>query len=499
MRIIIYFGIDIGTSNCKCTAFNADGSQVAESSKEYVKVPGQMGLDPERLFSDVCEVIGECAKQIEKTGDKNKISSITVSSFGESFTALDKNGHTISDIIVYSDNWGRNEVEILRKKIPNIAQIAGAKPNSFYALPKMTHILKTRPDIEKNLWKFLQVADYIIYRLCGETVIDYSLACRALTFDVLNQSWSEEILSAAGISSDKLSTPVPAGSIAGVIHKNLAEILNLPENTKIVVGVHDQVASATGAGTLREGEAVVGTGSVECITPVFGSPILEPDFLERNFACIPHVVPGKYVTYAFALTGGSMLSWFRDRIVPHLRPIAEEKNCSVYDLLNESCPDEPSDLLVVPHFGGSGTPELDPLALGTVTGFSMTTGLPEIYRAILEGLCFELRYNRDQLDLFDISFSSLRATGGGTRSDIWLQLKADILNIPVSPLSNSNAGTTGSAMLAAVAAGEFKSLDKAAEVFVKVREPFLPNDKITGYYDEKYEKYKKIRQISTIR
>jgi ribulose kinase len=175
-------------------------------------------------------------------------------------------------------------------------------------------------------------------------------------------------------------------------------------------------------------------------------------------------------------------------------PIAEKRGCSVYDLLNENCPATSSDLLVVPHFGGTGTPELDPFALGTITGFSMSTGLPEIYRAILEGLCFELRYNRDQLELCDISFSTLRATGGGAKSDVWLHLKADILGVPVAPLKSADAGSAGGAMLAAVTLSEFKNLKEAAEAFVKVRDPFLPDPQNKQYYTDKYEKYKKIRR-----
>ena len=487
---IIFLGLDIGTSSCKCSAFAANGILLAESFKEYAKAPEQTGLNANQLFFDVCEVIGACAKQT----NQGEIAALTVSSFGESFAAIDKSGEALSEIVLYTDTKVDDEVSILQKKVPDIGQIAGAKPNSFYALPRMMHMIKTHSEIEEKTWKFLQVADFVIYKLCGETVIDYSLACRSLAFDLMNLTWSKEILSAAEINADKLSNPVCAGMVAGKLKKELAAKLNLPESTKIVVGTHDQVVSAVGAGALGLGEAVVGTGSVECITPVFGAPNLSFDFIERNFACIPHAAKGKYVTYAFTLTGGSLLSWYRDRLVSHLIPIAKEKGCSVYDLLNESCPQKSSDLLIVPHFGGTGTPELDPFALGTITGLSMASGLPEIYRAILEGLCFELRYNRDQLALCDISFFSLRATGGGAKSEIWLKLKADILNIPVCPLKNADAGTIGGAMLASVSMGEFKTLEEAAKVFVKVREPILPDAKSSEFYDGKYEKYKQVRK-----
>ena len=484
---IICLGLDIGSSSAKCAAFSIEGEMLAESTVEYNKL---LTNKADELFSYVCTVIRDCAGKIKDNGD---IASITVSSFGESFAAVDRRGSALSDIVTYSESWGEGEVDLLLRKVPDIGRIAGANPKTFYALPKIMCLLKTRPEIKSDLWKFLQIMDFIIYRLSGETVIDYALACRALAFDVINRRWSDEILAAAGIGKDTLSDPVPAGTIAGEIRESLARSLGVPANTKIIAGAHDQVATAIGAGVLSAGEAVIGTGSVECITPVFDHPILEPGFLEKNYACIPHAVHGKYVTYAFSMTGGALLSWFRDTLAIHLNAAAQAQGRSVYDLLNESCPPQPSDLLVIPHFGGTGTPELNQKAAGTITGFTLDTGLPDIYRAVLEGLCFEMRYNREQIADFGVNFNSLRATGGGARSDIWLQMKADIIGVPVTPLATANSGLTGGAMLAAVSLGAYDSLEEAAKKFVKVRDTFYPSDGPKGYYNDKYRRYQTLR------
>ena len=433
-------------------------------------------MNADDLFSYVCEVISGCAKQIESN---EEVASITVSSFGESFVPVRRDGSAITDFVIYTEVWGEREVERLLREAPDIGQIAGAKPNSLYALPKIMSLIRKRPEIENELWKFLQVADYVVYRLCGEAVIDHSLACRALAYDVTNKCWSEKILNVAGLDAGHFSKPVDAGTVAGEIRSSVADTLGIPRKTKIIIGPHDQVAMALGAGVLKAGEAAVGTGSVECITPMFDAPRLGMDFIDRNFACIPHVVPDIYTTYAFTISGGSLLSWYRNCFTPG----------QTYSQLNESCPRESSGLIVVPHFSGSGTPELDRLAVGKITGLTLSTTLPDIYRAILEGLCFELRYNRDQLAQCGIEFSSLRATGGGARSDIWIQLKADILGIPVVPLAYAHAGVTGCAMLAA------DSLDEAVKTFVKVKEPVYPNPSLFGYYNDKYEQYKELRTV----
>ncbi|MCL1808717.1 MAG: FGGY-family carbohydrate kinase [Clostridiales bacterium] len=489
--LIVFLGLDVGSSSCKCAAFAEDGKMLASSEKEYAKTPGQIGLDARVLFEYVCAAVRSCTEQVEAAGD---IVSVTVSSFGESFVPIDKAGRVLAPVAMYTDGDGAAETEFLRRNAAHIGRIAGAAPNCLYALPRMMQMLNTVPGLRDNLWKFLQIEDYVVFRFCGETVIDYSLACRALAFDVGGHCWSEEILETAGFGSHALSKPVPAGTVAGEMHDSLALALGLRKGVKIVSGMHDQVAAATGAGALRTGDAVVGTGSVECITPVFDSFIADDAFLNQNYVCVPHAVPGLYVTYAFTLSGGSLLSWYRDRLVPYLKPSAEAGNCSVYDLLNENCPSEPSDIIVVPHFGGTGTPELASPAFGTIAGLSMGSGLPEIYRAVMEGLCFEMRFNREKLKESGIEFSSLRATGGGARSPLWLQMKADVLDIPVETLETSDAGAVGGAMAAAVSLGAFRCLEEAASCFVKTGKLILPNRERTKLYDKKYSRYIKIRQ-----
>jgi len=466
---------------------------LASFGVEYAKAPGQVGMDAEALFSDVCAAIRGCVQQVEAAGE---ITAVAVSSFGESFVPIDKTGRALAPIAMYTDGDGIDETEALRRSAVPVGQIAGAAPNCLYALPRMMQMLKKMPSLKENLWKFLQIEDYVVFRLCGETAIDYSLACRALAFDVAGRCWSEEILKSAGLDEGMLSTPVATGTVAGEVHRSLAEALGLPQGVKIVSGMHDQVAAATGAGALKVGDAVVGTGSVECITPVFDRLITDGLFLSQNYVCVPHAVPGLYVTYAFTLSGGALLSWYRDRIVPHMKAFAEARGCTVYDLLNESCPNGTSDIIVVPHFGGTGTPELTSPAFGTIAGLSMGSGLPEIYRAIMEGLCFEMRYNRDKLKEFCIEFSSLRATGGGARSPLWLQMKADVLGVPVTALETADAGAVGGAMAAAVSLGVFSSLEEAASCFVKTGKQFLPSMEAAERYGEKYSRYVKLRQAT---
>ncbi len=485
---MLFMGVDVGSSCCKCAAFDENGTGLALTTANYKGWPGGAGLQPEALFDAVCEAVAGCWAAVkEQSGDAEGL-HLAVSSFGESFIPVDREGAALGPVSMYTEGLGGEQAEALLGRLPELPSICGAWPNPMYALPRMMRLLETQPGIQNRLWKLLQISDYVIYRLCGETVIDHSLACRSMALDVTKRCWSEEILSAAGMDASLLPTPVPTGAAAGKLLPRLADQLGLPENTTIVVGAHDQVVSALGAGAMEPGQAVVGTGSVECVTPVFDRPVLEEGYLRDNYALIPYPAGG-YVTYAFTVSGGALLQWYAERFTA---PGIDGKPC--YRSLDEGAAEGCGELLLIPHFLGSGTPELSPRDRGTISGLTLSMGPQDIYTAVLEGLCFEMMYNRQRLARYGIRYESLSATGGGARSGPWLQMKADALGVPVSSLKNPNAGAVGGAMLAAVTAGVYPSLREAAAAFARTDRGYEPNSARTAYFAEKYQRYIELRE-----
>jgi len=495
---MIFLGLDVGSSGTKCVAFSEDGRQLAVCYREYKTRAGQADMDAREMFASVCEVISGCAA--DPAVNKAEIASICVTSFGESFVPVDKNGNELSNIIMYTDKRGMAECQRIIDKVgyEKAKAIICAKPDSMYSLPKIVWTLENVEGVRENIYKFLLIGDYICFKLSGEAKINYSLACRAMAFDVENLCWSKELLDAAGIDASLLADPVPCGSVVGDILPSVADKLGIPSTVKVIIGAHDQVSAALGAGVLNAGEAVDGTGSVECVTPLFDKIIRTDGFADHNFVCIPNAAqPGLFCTYAFNFSGGVLLKWFRDCFASGLKPEAERRGVSVYRMLDESCPDTPTDVLVVPHFmGAGGTPDLVATAKGTITGMSMATTLPDIYRATMEGLTFEIAYNIEMLSKFGIGIKALRATGGGARSPIWLRIKTDILGLPITQLKTEEAGAAGCAMLSAVAMGKYANLKEAAEKFVILGDTYEPETKFASIYADKYAKYKAIREAA---
>ncbi len=476
---MIIGGLDVGTTGCKLTVYDDQGNYLYNSYKEYdvSRQSGEHEIDAEIIFDAVCDVIRDTASSYE-------LSAIGVTTFGETFVALDEDDNVLLPSMLYTDPRGGEECkklcELLGEK--RLTEIAGVKPHQMYSLPKMMWIKNNRPEIFAKVKRMLLMEDYIVYKLTGEACIDYSLAARTMALDIRNKCWSEEILRAAGIDKNLLSVPVPAFHVAGEMKEDVAECLGISRSVKIVNGAHDQVASAVGAGAFEVGQAVDGTGTVECVTPVFDKIPDHETLYEEGYSVVPYVFDGTYVCYALSFTGGATLKWFRDNL-------SEEKS---YAVLDSKVKSEPTGIMILPHFAGAANPYMDNDSKAAMIGLTLEHTASDIYQALMEGVTYEIMTNIEHLECFGITPEKLIATGGGASSDVWLQIKADILNRPITTLSAKEVGACGTCMMTGVAIGIYKDLFEAKKAFVKEKKTFLPNPENVKKYQRYYQAYKKI-------
>lgn len=488
---MISLGIDIGGTGCKCVAFRDDGTQLAIAYTEYPLVAGQVNLPPDTLTTSVFQVIARCTAQLE---DRHDITSVTISSFGESFVAVDELGNALTDILLYFGNTESTEFSRLIQTIgeEKFMKIARILPDASYSLSKM---LYTQKVADRPVWKYLFVAGFMAYRLTGKTYADVSLACRSLLYDVENRCWSKDLLEACGIAESTLPEVLPTGGKVGTILPEIATLLGLPHNVQVVMGSHDQIVNALGAGVANVGDAVDTSGTCECITPLFASIPESLDFQKNNFACVPYLEDRGYVTYAYNISAGSVVRWYRDALAGYLSAEAQQQNKSIYDLINEHCPQTPTNLMILPFLQGmGGTPDVDAGATGLIAGLTTQTRLPDIYRAILEGVTFEMRYNQEKLNENGVFIDRLLACGGGARSPIWLQIKADILGCRIIPVKSDETGAMGSAILG-LAAVTGETPFEIAKRFWQYGEPIQPNPEHQAIYNKKYKMYKTLRSL----
>lgn len=484
-------GIDVGTTGCKAGVFSADGRCLAHAYREYHilhKQPGWAELDSKEVMACVREVIHETALAARP---EDAVTALSVSSMGEAMTPVSRNGEILGGSILSSDIRGGDLLAVNLKGMSrdDFYQINPNIPGPNYSLPKLLWIKKNTPDLYDQADYFLLWADMVAFMLGCEPVTSHSLANRTLLFDILREDWSDALLSLNGIDRAKLPLPRPAGTIVGKVSSKAAADFGLSKGAAVVLGGHDQCCNALGAGAIEAGSAVCGIGSFECITPVYDHIPDQNYMLKCGLNVEHHLVAGRYVSFLYN-QAGLLVKWFRDTFAA-----ADQRSCakgeSIYDKLTAEMPLAPTKLLVLPYFDMTGPPEYVANASGVIAGLKTNTTRGEILKAIMECETFYFMESLKALKQIGVNVTSLRATGGGSRSDQWLQIKADILGIPVIRPAVTEASLLGAALIAGVATKVFSTFGEGIGKFVRNDRVFEPNMANNGIYHERLKLYRR--------
>lgn len=479
-------GLDVGTTGCKIAVYDKEGILHATYYTEYDSTHSA-GLH-EINFNDVKAGVLSVLKQAVS---EFTIFALGVTSFGETFAMLDENDNILAPSMLYTDPRGEEQCDALSEKLgkEKLTIITGVEPNKMYSIYKIMWLRDNMPDNYSKCKKILLGEDFIVYSLTGKRQIDYSLAARTGAFDIREKVWYKEAFDSAQIPLSMMSEPVEAGTVAGYITGEIKNQLGIDFDIVIVNGCHDQVASMIGAGVFETGIAMDGTGTVECIPVVMDGIPQVLDVYKGGYSVVPFV-NDKYACYALSFTGGATLKWFRDNFAEIERKMCESENKNVYAYLDSKISEKPTDILVLPHFAGAATPYMDTDAKAAFVGITLETTKYDIYRALMEGTSFEMLINYNVLKKYTGDVREIRATGGGASSDVWLQIKADILGTMICSMSCKEVGCAGTAALAGTAVGMFDNLYSAVNMVSAVSKRYYPNHSNAKIYADKYLKYK---------
>lgn len=365
----------------------------------------------------------------------------------------------------------------------------GMRPHPVNALTKLLWLRETYPAIFQQTAKILTYEDFILGKLGGEPTIDYTMASRTMAFDLVDRRWSDTIHHALDLDASLWSRPASSGTAIGTISAAVAEELGLPAGLVLATGGHDQTCAALGAGAIREGLGVVSTGTAEVLSTALARPALTEAMFNGYYPCYLHVVDGMCFTFSLNHVGGILLKWWRDNFAAEE---AARDDADAYQLMDARMPAGPAPVLFLPHLNGSGTPTCDLQSKGAVVGLTLGTTRHDVAKAMLEGLTFELRNNLETLLNAGRRIDELVAVGGGAKSAVWLQLKADILNRPLRTLRCGEAACLGAALLAGTAAGVYRHLEEAVAQTVRYDREFAPISDRVAAYTERYATYRKI-------
>ena len=490
-----YMGIDIGQTGTKALVFDNKGNQIAYFYREYETLfprEGWAELDSKRVMESCFEVI----KEANTACKNNPVKAVAISSQGEAFTPVDKDGNILYNAMITSDIRSSTVLKKCTQELGSrkLYEKTGHTPHTMFSLFKLLWLKENEPEIFNKTWKFLCFEDLLQFSLGLNPHISWPLAARTMIFNIKQHKWDEEILNYAGISKDKLAVPVPSGIVVGNIKSNIAKSLGFKEKVNVVTAGHDQPVGALGAGVVEEGIAMYAIGTSEAVVPVFPTPVLSDKLYSSNLCTYDYTIEGLYTTVAFSLTGASILKWFRDEFGYEEVELSRKTGKNPYEIILEKIPKDPTRLLVLPYFTPSGTPYFDSDVSGAIFGLRLSTTREEICRALLEGVAYEIKLNLDILNETGIKIRGLIAIGGGAKSDIWLQLKADVLNKQITKVKVTEAASLGAAMLA-FAADQKKDIKTIIKEWVKIDKTINPITENGNFYNEQFKKYKGLYKL----
>lgn len=476
--------LDAGTTSLKGALFDLSGTMRYSCLQEYQlekPSPDIIELDAEIYWEAAKTVIAEILR--ETSVSPEEITALGVTSQGETLIILDRHGTPLRKAIVWLDNRAKDEADHIRETFGQrqVYHVTGQQDIvPAWPAAKLLWLRQHEPKVFKAAAKFLMVADYLIYRLTGQFATDHALNPSTLYYDLRKGCWWGTMLDLIGISSGQLPSLLNSGEVAGRITADIG----LSKKTEVTVAPIDQVAAAVGAGNIAPGMVTETTGCALAVCATVEHPVYDP---HMRIGLYRHAVPGLFVLMPWIPTAGMILRWFRDEFGDGLD----------YDALVESAaaiPPGSEGLILLPHFSGMNSPDVNPEAKGVLYGITPAHRKAHFVRAILESVAFALRDNVELLAESGIHCRDVTSLGGAARSTLWLQIKADILQRNIRVMHCEETTSLGTALLAAVGTGAFPNLETAIKAMVRSTVTISPNTENQNGYNAAFRTYQALNK-----
>ena len=474
---MLYIGIDLGTSAVKLLLMDADGTVKNIVSREYplyFPKPGWSEQKPEDWYQETMAGL----KELLQGSDTKQVAGISFGGQMHGLVILDENDEVIRPAILWNDGRTTEECDYLNQVIgkDKLSEYTANISFTGFTAPKILWVKKNEPEHFARIKKIMLPKDYIAYKLTGMHCTDVSDASGMLLLDVKKRCWSKEMCQICGITEEMLPELYESYECVGTIKPEIAKELSLPDTVKVAAGAGD---NAVATGTVGDGKCNISLGTSGTIfisSAKFG--------VDKNNALHAFCdANGAYHLMGCMLSAASCNKWWMDEIIRTKDYAAEQKNITK---LGEN------HVYYLPYLMGERSPYNDPDARATFIGMTMDTTREDMTQAVLEGVAFALRDSFEVAKSLGLTIERTKICGGGAKSPLWKKIIANVLNISVDVLETEEGPSLGGAMLAAVACGEYASVEQAAAKIVKVVDTVEPDPALAAKYEARYQQFKQI-------
>lgn len=486
---------DVGTTGDKATLFDLDGRLVASTLKEYgLKQPKPTWAeqDPDDWWAAFVASTREILKISKVHSDEIKAIGFSGQMMG--CLPLDRGGNPLRSSIIWMDQRSVEQANFIRERVGERAfyQITGNRISPPYTISKILWLKENEPKIYERTYKFLQSKDYIVFKLTGEHVTDYSDASLAGLLNVNKRQWAYEILEELQIPVNKLPRLCASIEVIGGIERSVAKKMGLKPGTPVVIGGGDGPCAAVGAGVVRPGYAYNYVGASSWISICTEKPLIDPKMRIFNQW---HLDPNKVSPTGTMQAAGNSYRWLRDEVCQPETTDAQRLGVDPYavmDLKAEKVEPGAEKVVFLPYLMGERSPWWNPNARGVFFGLALGHKRRHLIRAVLEGVGFNLKIILEAFEEQGRDIENIRVIGGGAKGELWRNILASIYGKTILvPEYLMEATSFGAAIAAGIGVGAYRDFG-VAEKLIKITATNKPDPVLHGRYTVLYEYFKKL-------
>jgi len=489
----LLLGIDVGTSSVKAVLVDLMGNIHAKAQSEYPLHhirPAWVEQDPEDWWNGTCNAVRLTLDKVPFGAER--VIGLAVSCQAPTLLALDRSGKPLRPAMIWMDRRAEAETVKLKNLLgaDYISRITGNRPDAFYLAARLLWMKNNEPELLKKTWQFVQVNSYINYRLTGQLTLDPAHGALLQLRDYKKEEWSEALCDACGVEPSQFPEVVMSHLIIGKVTQAASELTGLKVGTSVMAGTVDSASAALEVGVVEPGIAAEMTGTSTVVIIPNDKGLTEPAFI-----AMPHALPGIHLLLAAMVSSGGCLRWYRDQFGQTELQLSSEIKADAFELLTNKAAESgvgSSGVIFLPYMMGERSPLWNTNARGVFFGLSLATEKADIIRSILEGTAFALRHNMEIALSAGAEVREVRSVGGCSRSDLWNQIKADVLGLPLVLPKTSVGSPFGSAVLAGIGAGVFPDIRNSLLEMVHLEKRFEPDPKKYDRYMQNYRVYRDI-------
>ncbi|QOJ79185.1 gluconokinase [Infirmifilum lucidum] len=486
-----FLATDVGTTTLKVSVIDEKSNFLFYKTVEIPVLRAEHHAaehDPEFLLRVFLELAREAV-----SSSKVKIDALVFSGYLFGLVGIDPQGEPLTGILTWLD---RRPVEILgemysKVQPPLVYEKTGCPPLYIYQLAKIYWLYRRKPEIYRRTAYFVDVRGYLIYRLTGKVVFEKSSASGSQLLNMAAMEWDSELLEELGLDESKLPELVEGDRVVGELKPEVARLIGLEHSVPVIPGIFDGGSVAVGEGALSNGAGSSHLSTSTMLRVATHTPIVDKVGKMRfqtYYACEGIWLPGGALNNA-----GILLKWFRDNFAQLERIVSEETGINVYDLITLEASEAPAGaggLVFIPYILGERIPEFGNEASGVLFGLREYHTRAHVVRSLLEGVAYNLKLVKEALAENSLHVREVRITGGGAGSDLWLQIIADVLEVPIHRIQAKDAALWGATILGMKALGQIRDVKTFAQSKAVIAKTFVPNEKNINTYRGAYNLFK---------